>query len=66
MDQGVVYRGEKVEVRLIDSINGRVSRQSIVNPFTDEVIVAENQMITPEIARKIEKLGLEKSRFVHR
>jgi DNA-directed RNA polymerase subunit beta' len=58
--KGVVYRGEKVEVRLIDSINGRVSRQSIVDPVTDEMIVAENQMITPEIARKIEKMGLEK------
>ncbi len=58
--KGVIYRGEKVEVRLIDSINGRVSRQSIVDPVTDEMIVAENQMITPEIARKIENWGLAK------
>ncbi|MCG8651130.1 MAG: DNA-directed RNA polymerase subunit beta', partial [Pirellulales bacterium] len=58
--KGVVYRGEKVEVSLIDSINGRVSRQSIVNPVTDEVIVEENQMITPDIARKVEAMGLEK------
>ncbi len=58
--KGVVYRGEKVEVRLIDSINGRVSRQSIVDPVTDEMIVAENQMITLDIARKVEKMGLEK------
>ncbi len=58
--KGVVYRGEKVEVSLVDSINGRVSRQSIVNPVTDEVIVQENEMITPEIARKIEGMGLEK------
>ena len=59
--KGVVYRGEKVEVRLADSINGRVSRKSIVNPVTDElVVVAESEMITPEIARKIEQMGLEK------
>jgi DNA-directed RNA polymerase subunit beta' len=58
--KGVVYRGEKVEVSLVDSINGRVSRQSIVNPVTDEVIVHESEMITPEIARKIEGMGLEK------
>jgi DNA-directed RNA polymerase subunit beta' len=58
--KGVVYRGEKVEVSLVDSINGRVSRQSIVNPVTDELIVQENEMITPEIARKIEGMGLEK------
>ncbi|MEM9368995.1 MAG: DNA-directed RNA polymerase subunit beta' [Planctomycetota bacterium] len=58
--KGVVYRGEKVEVSLADSINGRVSLKSIVNPVTDEVIVEENQMITPEIARKVEQMGLEK------
>lgn len=58
--KGTVYRGETVEVKLIESINGRVSRQSIVDPFKDELIVAENEMITPEIARRIEELGLEK------
>ncbi len=58
--KGILYRGEKVEVSLADSIKGRVSRASIVNPITDEVIVAENEMITLNIARKIEELGLEK------
>jgi DNA-directed RNA polymerase subunit beta' len=58
--KGVIYRGEKVEVRLADSIRGRVSRANIVNPITDEVIVKENDLITVEIARRIEELGLEK------
>ncbi|HVX15227.1 MAG TPA: DNA-directed RNA polymerase subunit beta' [Pirellulales bacterium] len=58
--KGVIYRGEKVEVRLADSIRGRVSRANIVNPITDEVIVKENEMITTEIARRVEELGLEK------
>ncbi len=58
--KGVIYRGEKVEVRLADAVKGRVSRQNIVNPVTDKVIVRENELITPEIARKIEDLGLEK------
>ncbi|MCA9236066.1 MAG: DNA-directed RNA polymerase subunit beta', partial [Planctomycetales bacterium] len=58
--KGIIYRGEKVEVSLAESIRGRVSRANIVNPITDEVIVAENEMITGEIARKIEQLGLEK------
>jgi DNA-directed RNA polymerase subunit beta' len=58
--KGVIYRGEKVEVSLVDSIRGRVSRVSIVNPVTDEVIVRENELITSEIARKIEELGLER------
>ena len=58
--KGVIYRGEKVEVSLADSIRGRVSRANIVNPITDEVIVRENDLITPKVARNIEAMGLEK------
>ncbi|MBI2826351.1 MAG: DNA-directed RNA polymerase subunit beta' [Planctomycetia bacterium] len=58
--KGVIYRGEKVEVRLADSIRGRVSRANIVNPITDEVLVREDELITVDIARRIEELGLEK------
>ncbi|MEN6452117.1 MAG: DNA-directed RNA polymerase subunit beta' [Thermoguttaceae bacterium] len=58
--KGVIYRGEKVEVSLADSVKGRVSRANIVNPITDEVLVRENELITVEIARKIEAMGLEK------
>ena len=50
--KGVIYRGEKVEVSLADSIRGRVSRANIVNPITDEVIVRENELITIDIARQ--------------
>ena len=50
--KGVIYRGEKVEVSLADSIKGRVSRTNIVNPITDEVIVRENDLITMDIARQ--------------
>ena len=49
-----------MEVGLAESINGRVSRQNIVNLLTEEVIVRENEMITPEMARKIVEIGLEK------
>ena len=41
--KGVIYRGEKVEVRLADAVKGRVSRQNIVNPVTDEVIVSRKR-----------------------
>ena len=58
--RGIVYRGEKVEVSLADSVRGRVSRTNIVNPITDEVIVREGELITHVIAQKIEELGLEK------
>ena len=50
--KGVIYRGEKVEVGLADSVHGRVSRANIVNPITDEVIVRENELITRQIAAK--------------
>jgi DNA-directed RNA polymerase subunit beta' len=58
--KGIIYRGEKVEVSLADSIRGRVSRANIVNPVTDEIIVRENELITADIARNIEQLRLEK------
>ncbi len=58
--KGVIYRGEKVEVRLADSIRGRVSRTNIVNPITDEIIVKDSDLITRAVAARIEELGLEK------
>ncbi len=58
--RGVVYRGEKVEISLADAIRGRVSRTNIVNPITDDLIVRDGELITVEVARRIEKLGLEK------
>ena len=54
-----IYKGEKVDVPLREQVVGRVSRNSIVNPVTDEVIVRENEMITPEAAKKIEDLGID-------
>ncbi|MHC4713317.1 MAG: DNA-directed RNA polymerase subunit beta' [Planctomycetota bacterium] len=60
--KSVIYKGEKVEVSLAEAIVGRTVRNSIVNLVTDEVIVAENELITPDRARRIEELGYEKVR----
>jgi DNA-directed RNA polymerase subunit beta' len=54
-----IYKGEEVDVPLREAIIGRTSRQSIINPMTDEVIVSENELITVEIATKIEALGID-------
>ncbi len=54
-----IYKGEEVDVPLSDQIFGRVSRNTIVNPVTDEVIVSENEMISAEAAQKIEDLGID-------
>jgi DNA-directed RNA polymerase subunit beta' len=57
-----VYEKEKVAVSLAQLITGRVARDSIVNPVTDEVVVAENELITNEKARRIEEMGIPKIR----
>ncbi len=54
--KGPVLRGDKVAVPLRDIITGRVARDNIVDLVNDEVIVRENQLITEEIARRIEQL----------
>jgi DNA-directed RNA polymerase subunit beta' len=60
--KGVVYRGEKIEVSLAQSIMGRVSRDNITDIVTDEVVVRENEVITDEMSRRIENLGFTKIR----
>ena len=60
--KSAIYKGEQVDVPLRDVITGRVARENIVNPITDEAIVRENQIITEAAARKIEELGLESIR----
>ena len=57
-----IYKGETVEVELKDMIVGRTARDTIRNPITDETIVAENQIITNEIADKLKELKLESIR----
>jgi DNA-directed RNA polymerase subunit beta' len=54
-----IYKGEQVDVPLRDQVIGRISRNNIVDPRTDEVIVRENEMITLEIAKRIEGLGID-------
>ena len=60
IEKTVIYRGEKVEVNLADSIRGRVSIDEIRNPKTGEVVVGENELISPAVARRIEALGLDR------
>ena len=60
--KGTLYKGEEVDVPLRESIIGRVARDSIRNPVTDELIVKENEVITRDVAGKIEALGLDKIR----
>ena len=52
--KGTVYQGDKVAVSFVDAVRGRVSRHAIMDPFADEVIVDENEVITIDLAKKIE------------
>ena len=54
-----IYKGEEVDVPLRESIIGRVARETIRNPITDQLIVAENEIISEEAARRIEDLGID-------
>ena len=57
--KSTVTRGEQVDVPLAQLIVGRTARDNIRNPITDEMIVRENEVITPDAAVKIEALGLD-------
>jgi len=58
--KSVVYKGEKVAVTLARAVRGRVARTTIMDVVNDEVIVRESDVITEEIAQRIENLGHEK------
>ncbi|MBF0197393.1 MAG: DNA-directed RNA polymerase subunit beta' [Planctomycetes bacterium] len=52
----VIYKGDKIEVPLKDLIIGRVARDNIVDLITSEVITRENEIISIDMASRIEQL----------
>ncbi len=57
--KGVLYKGEEVERPISDSIRGRVARNPVYD-LDGKLIVDENAMITPDMARRIERAGIDK------
>ncbi len=57
--KSTVNSGEQADVPFSELIIGRTARDNIRNPITDEMIVRENQVITPEEAAKIESIGID-------
>ncbi len=57
--KSTVSRGEQIDVPLSQLVIGRTARDNIRNPITDEMIVRENEVITPAAATKIEALDLD-------
>ncbi len=57
--KAAIYKGEEVDIPLRESIMGRIARDAIRDPVKDSMIVKENDVITKEIAGRIEELGLD-------
>ena len=62
--KGTVYQGDKVAVTFTDAIVGRTARKRLADPITSDVVVDENEIITPEIARAIETVATSESFLV--
>ncbi len=60
--KGVIYKGEKIEVPLKKAVRGRVARDTIKDVVLDEVVIREGDLITEEIAGKLEELGYDRIR----
>jgi len=60
--KSAIRRGAEIEVTLADQIYGRVALDKIVDPLTDTDVVVEGQLMTREIADKIESMGYDKIR----
>ncbi len=60
--KAATYKGEEVDISLRENIVGRTGRDPVRNMMTDESILKENELITKEIAARIEGLGLDKIR----
>ncbi|MDA1007715.1 MAG: DNA-directed RNA polymerase subunit beta' [Planctomycetota bacterium] len=53
-----LYKGEEVNIALKDMIRGRCSCDTIIDPRTDETVVSVGEMITSQMAERIEKMGI--------
>ncbi len=62
ISKGVIFKGDKLEVSLSQAITGRVARDTIIDVVTDEVVVREGELITEEVAQRVEGMGYEKVR----
>ncbi|HDY6558790.1 TPA: DNA-directed RNA polymerase subunit beta' [Staphylococcus aureus] len=62
-DRGLLVSDIKEGTEMIESfierIEGRYSKETIRHPETDEIIIRPDELITPEIAKKITDAGIE-------
>lgn len=54
-----IKEGTEIIEPFIERIEGRYSKETIRHPETDEIIIRPDELITPEIAKKITDAGIE-------
>ncbi|MEC6842998.1 DNA-directed RNA polymerase subunit beta' [Staphylococcus aureus] len=54
-----IKEGTEMIEPFIERIEGRYSKETIRHPETDEIIISPDELITPEIAKKITDAGIE-------
>ncbi len=54
-----IKEGTEMIEPFIERIEGRYSKETIHHPETDEIIIRPDELITPEIAKKITDVGIE-------
>ncbi|HOK42114.1 MAG TPA: DNA-directed RNA polymerase subunit beta' [Thermoclostridium caenicola] len=60
--QAIVASGKPIE-SLAERLSGRYAAADIVDPATGEVLVRTNELITEDMAEKIERLGIKKTKI---
>ncbi len=58
-----IKEGADVIEPLLDRIVGRVAISNVIDPFSEEVLVRANEMISEEAAGKVDQAGIEKIRI---
>lgn len=59
-----IKEGTEMIEPFIERIEGRYSKETIRHPETDEIIIRPDELITPEIAKKITDAGIEQM-YIH-
>ena len=58
--KGVLDKDQERERPLSEAIRGRAACNAVVDPCDGSVVVARNEVLTPEQARRIERMGVDR------
>ncbi len=58
--KGISYKGDAIDRSLAEALRGRVARRTLTSAYDGSVVVLENGLITDDVARRIERLGIDK------